>query len=60
MTQIRPGLYRDADGQLCLYMTAFLLASGLPATPETAKELRCQLLFTMEVFEGKTVAEMMD
>jgi hypothetical protein len=60
MTQIRPGLYRDANGQLCLYMTAFLQASGLPATPEIAKKLRCQFLFTMEFSQGKTVMEMMD
>jgi hypothetical protein len=60
MIQIRPGLYRDTDGQLCLYMTAFLQASGLPATPEIARKLRCQLLFTMELVQGKTVTEVMD
>jgi hypothetical protein len=60
MIQIRPGLYREADGRLCLYMTAFLLHSGLPITPETARELRCRLLIFVELLEGKTVTEVMD
>jgi hypothetical protein len=60
MTEIRPGLYRDANGYLCFYMTALLMDSGLPPTPEVAMDIRCQLIVTAAMIENKRVIEIAD
>jgi hypothetical protein len=60
VTEIHPGLYRDAEGHLLFYLTALLPNSGLPQTPQSVMEIRRFLMLTAAATEGKGILEIAD
>ena len=53
-TKIKEGLYEAADGSLVIHMAEFLLAVGLPDTPDN-RELGWQVFKDMGMVEPDTI-----
>ena len=60
LMKIRPGLYKDLAGNMCVYMTGLSMQSGVPATPEAAWTLRGNTQLMLGLLTGALVTEMMD